>query len=262
MNKVALITGASSGIGRELAILHAKNGGDLILVARSKSKLEILKEELERVYKVSVWIISKDLSIPGAAKAIYSEVNNAKVQVEYLINNAGFGGQGYFHEREWDKDQAMIQVNVIALTELTRLFLPEFLINNKGKILNTSSIAAKAPGPLQSVYFATKAYVTSFTQAIAQEVSETEVTVTVLMPGATESGFAQVADMGGTGAFKKTVPAAIVAKAGYEGMIKGELVVIAGVPIHQRIALALGQFIPKRFLLRTMMKMQQNSKIF
>ncbi len=256
MNKVALITGASSGIGRELAVLHAKNGGDMVLVARSKGKLDYIKEELESEYGVKVLVISKDLSMPGAAKAIYAEVKSKNIQVEYLMNNAGFGGQGYFHERDLDKDMAMIQVNITALTELTRLFLPEFVSLNKGKILNTSSIAAKTPGPLQAVYFATKAYVTSFTQAIAQEVAETEVTATALMPGATESGFAKVADMGNTEAFKKTTPAEVIAKAGYEGMLEGKLTVIAGVSIFQRIMLGIAPFLPKDFVLRTMMKMQ------
>ncbi|MDX1284022.1 MAG: SDR family oxidoreductase, partial [Draconibacterium sp.] len=195
MKNVALITGASTGIGKEFANIHAEKGGDLIIVARRLEKLEELKTELEKKHSVKVLVIAKDLSLAEAPKEIYDEVKAAGIEVEYLINNAGFGGRGKFHEREWDKDLAMINLNVLALTALTRFFLPDFVKRNSGKILNVSSTASFMPGPLQAVYFATKAYVTYFSNAIAEELHDTKVTVTNLMPGATETEFAQVSGM-------------------------------------------------------------------
>ncbi|ONI47220.1 short-chain dehydrogenase [Candidatus Epulonipiscioides saccharophilum] len=207
MKKVALITGASSGIGLELAKIHAYKGGDLILVARHMDKLKKVAELIDSKCQAKVHCIAKDLSKPGAATELFKEVKADGIEVNYLINNAGFGGQGYFYERDWDTDLAMMYVNMIALTELTRKFLPEFITRGSGKILNTSSTAALVPGPLQAVYYATKAYVTSFSNAIASELEGTGVTVTVLMPGATETNFAKNSGMEKTKLFEKTVPA-------------------------------------------------------
>ena len=139
--KVALITGASSGIGREFARIHAANGGDLIIIARRKEQLMQLKQELENKHKVNVKVIVKDLTLPEAPIEIYDEVKEAGITVDFLINNAGFGGRGYFHERPMELDLQMIQVNVIALTTLTRLFLPDFVKRNSGKIIDGSSYA-------------------------------------------------------------------------------------------------------------------------
>ena len=235
MKKVALITGASSGIGKELAQIHAKNGGDLIIVARSKDKLESLKAELESTHGIKVTVIAKDLSHPDSAKAIYEEVKSADIEVEYLINNAGFGGRGKFHERAWEKDQAMINLNILALTALCRLFLPDMLARNSGKILNVSSTASFMPGPLQAVYFATKAYVTFFSNAIAEELHNTNITVTTLMPGATETEFAKTSGMDKTDLFDKPVSAESVAQDGYNGMLKGKMDVISGLTTSQTI---------------------------
>ena len=185
MKKTALITGASSGIGKELAYIHAKKGGDLIIVARNIDKLNILKSALEDKYAIVVHINQKDLTKSTATKEIYEEVKKANIQVDYLINNAGFGGLGKFNERDLQEDVAMINLNITALTSLTHYFLQDFVAQNKGKILNVSSTASFMPGPLQAVYFATKAYVTSFTNAIAEELKNTNITVTNLMPGAT-----------------------------------------------------------------------------
>jgi hypothetical protein len=135
MKNVALITGASAGIGKELAHIHAEKGGDLILVARRKDKLEALQRQLKESHKVEVMVIAKDLSKPGAAHEIFDKIKQTGIQVEFLINNAGFGGRGKFHEREWEQDLNMINLNVVALTALTRLFLPEFVVRNSGKIL-------------------------------------------------------------------------------------------------------------------------------
>lgn len=257
MKKTALITGASSGIGKELAFIHAQRGGDLIIVARRKEKLESLKKELEEKYKVQVAVFVKDLSTEGAASELYAEVKTEGLQVDYLINNAGFGGVGKFHEREWSTDLTMINLNIIALTELTRRFLPDFVERNSGKVLNVSSTASLMPGPMQAVYFATKAYVTSFSNAIAEELGNTNVTVTALLPGATETEFAEVSGMDKTELFKSPKGAKEVAEAGYQGMIDGDLDVLAGLTLSQKIMMKAVPFTPKKVLLQQIRRMQQ-----
>lgn len=161
MKKTALITGASSGIGKELAYIHAESGGDLILVARSIDTLNEIKTTLETKYNCNVFVIQKDLTKPNATKEVYEAVKTTTLTVDYLINNAGFGGVGKFNERDIQEDISMIHLNIIALTTLTHYFLQDFTTTNTGKILNVSSTASVLPGPLQAVYFATKAYVTS-----------------------------------------------------------------------------------------------------
>ncbi|WP_196894008.1 SDR family NAD(P)-dependent oxidoreductase [Aureivirga marina] len=257
MKNVALITGASSGIGVEFAKIHAKNKGDLIIVARRKHKLETLKQELEQTYGIQVKIIAKDLTHSEAALEIYKEVKESGIQINYLINNAGFGGHGKFHERDWENDLQMIQLNIVALTALTRFFLPEFVNKNKGRILNVSSTASLMPGPLQAVYFATKAFVTSFSNAIAEELHDTNITVTTLLPGATESEFAQTSGMDKTDLFENTFSALEVAKAGYDGMMKGKLNVLAGLTFSQKIMMATVPFVPKKTMLKQIRNMQE-----
>lgn len=255
--KVALITGASSGIGREFARIHAANGGDLIIIARRKEQLMQLKQELENKHKVNVKVIVKDLTLPEAPIEIYDEVKEAGITVDFLINNAGFGGRGYFHERPMELDLQMIQVNVIALTTLTRLFLPDFVKRNSGKILNVSSTAALMPGPLQAVYYATKAYVSSFSNTIARELHDTGITVTALLPGATETEFAKTSDMTKTAIFAKTVSPHDVAKEGYEGMLKGKLDVVAGLSTSQKATMSMLKFMPKKLMLNQVYQFQQ-----
>lgn len=257
MKNIALITGASSGIGKELANIHAEKGGDLVIVARSKDKLEQLKIELEKKYSVKVLVISKDLGKAEAPKEIYDEVKNAGINIDYLINNAGFGGLGKFHERKWETDLAMINLNIVSLTALTRFFLPDFVQSNSGKVLNVSSTASLMPGPLQAVYFATKAYVTSFSNAIAEELYDTKITVTNLMPGATETEFGAVSGMDKTEMFNKTASARIVAEDGYNGMINGKLDVISGLPFSQKLMMAAIPFSPKKLLLKQIRQMQE-----
>lgn len=257
MKNVALITGASSGIGKEFAQIHAEKGGDLVLVARRIAKLQELKETLEIKYNTQVYIIAIDLTAQEAPTEIYRKVTEAGIQIDYLINNAGFGGHGKFYERPWELDLAMIQLNIIALSALTRLFLPDFVAKNSGKILNVSSTASFMPGPLQAVYFATKAYVTFFSNAIAEELHDTEVTVTNLMPGATESEFAQTSGMDKTDLFQKTVSARSVAEAGYKGMLQGKLDVVSGLTFSQNIMMKMIPLTPKKVLLRQIRTMQE-----
>jgi short-subunit dehydrogenase len=255
--KVALVTGASSGIGQELARIHAEQGGGLVIVARREDKLNTLKAELENKHGVMVMVIVKDLTLPGAPSEIYEEVRQAGVEVNYLINNAGFGGRGKFHERAWEQDLAMINLNIIALTALTRFFLPDFVKRDEGRILNVSSTASLVAGPLQAVYYATKAYVTSFSNAIAEELHDTNVTVTALLPGPTETEFAGASGMDKTGLFGKMFGARGVAKDGYNAMLAGKLNIITGVTFTQRIILAAIPMTPKKMVLRQVRRMQE-----
>lgn len=257
MKNTALITGASSGIGKELARIHAEKGGDLILVARSKARLEALKDELETKHGITVKVIVKDLTEAEAPQAIYNQIKQEGITVDYLINNAGFGGRGKFHERAWEQDLAMINLNIIALTALTRFFLPDFVQRNSGKILNVSSTASFMPGPLQAVYFATKAYVTFFSNAISEELHDTKITVTTLMPGATETEFAKTSGMDETGLFDKTVSARSVAQDGYDGMIAGKIDVVSGLTFSQKIMMKAIPFTPKKMVLKQIREMQE-----
>ena len=255
--KVALITGASTGIGKELAYIHAEKGGDLIILARNKEKLETLKSEIEQKFAVNVMVVPKDLSKAGAAAEVYKEVKSSGMTVDYLINNAGFGGLGKFYERDWATDLSMINLNIIALTELTRMYLPDFVNKNSGRILNVSSTASLMPGPMQAVYFATKAYVTSFSNAIAEELYNTNVTVTALLPGATETEFANTAGFGQDGMFKNAFGARGVAEDGYNGMLKGKLDVISGMSFSQKLMLPMAKIAPKKMILKQIRKMQE-----
>lgn len=224
MTNTALITGASSGIGLELAKIHASKGGNLILVARSESKLNDLKSELESQYGIQVTVIALDLSQPSSAQELFEQTEARSLQVGTLINNAGFGGHGKFHERSLADEQAMMQVNMVTLTNLTHLYLKGMVERKQGKILNVSSTASFMPGPLQAVYYATKSYVTSFSQAVAEEVKDNGVTVTALCPGAVATGFVKAGNLEGVDVFKNAKTPSSVAECGYNAMEKGELV--------------------------------------
>ncbi|WP_421764330.1 SDR family NAD(P)-dependent oxidoreductase [Ekhidna sp.] len=256
MKKTALITGASSGIGKEFAHIHAKKGGDLVVVARSVDKLNKLKNELEDSFGITVHVIAQDLSNPKAAKAVYDEVKKQGVTLDYLINNAGFGGVGKFHERNLEDDLNMINLNISTLTALTHHFLQDFIKRDEGKVLNVSSTASLLPGPLQAVYYATKAYVTSFSNALSEELHDTNISVTNLMPGATETDFGKVSGMDKTDLFKDTASARSVAEDGYRAMLAGKLNKISGLKFSQRIMMAMVPLTPKKVLLSQIRKMQ------
>lgn len=224
MANTALITGASSGIGLEFARIHAQKGGDLVLVARSVDKLEALKQELEGQYQIKVTVLPADLSSPESASKIFEQTEAQGLQIDTLINNAGFGGHGLFHERDLADEQAMMQVNMLTLTDLTHFYLKGMVERNQGRILNVSSTASFMPGPLQAVYYATKAYVTSFSQAIAEEVKDNNITVTALCPGAVATGFVEAANLEGVEIFDKAKSPKSVAECGYQAMEKGDLV--------------------------------------
>lgn len=243
--RTALITGASGGLGAEFARIHASRGGDLLLVARSESKLNQLKVELESQFGVNTLVIAQDLAKPHAAHDIIRQIDAAGIEIDYLINNAGFGLGGEFANQDLARVSNMIQVNILALTQLTHLLLPRLRQRQSGKILNVSSIASLMPGPLQAVYFATKAYVTSFSNALAHELKGAGVTVTALLPGPVDTGFASAAEIEDTPLFANGVPPHAVALTGYEGMLRGELNVIAGLPFGQRSLLKLLPLVPR-----------------
>ena len=226
MKNLALVTGASGGIGLELARIHAKSGGDLLIVSRNRESLESVKTELENDHGVTVTVYAADLTSDDAPQEIYDFVKGQGIEVDVLINNAGFGGYGKFHERSWSKEQSMINLNVTALCELTHLFVQDMVERKRGKILNVASTAGFLPGPLMAVYYATKAFVVSFSQAIAEELKSDGITVTALCPGPVETGFADVADLNGADAFKNAASAQYVARVGYKAMTKGKLIAI------------------------------------
>lgn len=249
MKNVALITGASSGIGLELAKIHASKKGDLILVARSTSKLEGLKKDLEYMHGVKVLCIPKDLSIPDAAQEIYDLVKEKGIEVDILVNNAGFGDYGPYHETNWEKEEMMINLNILALTHLTKLFGSEMVARKSGKIMNVSSTAAFQPGPLMTVYYATKHYVQAYSEALYEEWREFGVSVTALCPGATESGFSKEADMQDSKLFKGNLPSSQkVAEFGYSAMMKGEMTAIHGA--RNTVMAKSAKFAPKKTLLK------------
>ncbi len=229
MNKTALITGASSGIGYELALLFARGGYDCILVARSQDKLRELADRLEREHHIKTLVVGKDLSKPTAVDEIYEEVTAAGLAVDVLVNNAGFPVFGLFVETDLMIELEMLQVNVVALTALTTLFLKGMVERRAGRILNLASTAAFLPGPLMAVYYASKAYVLSFSEALANELRGTGVTVTALCPGPTRTGFQKRGVMEDSRLVQGSIAdAASVALAGYRGLMAGKTVVIPG----------------------------------
>jgi short-subunit dehydrogenase len=224
-----LVTGASSGIGAELARVFAREHRDLVLVARSRERLEALAGELQEKHGVRVRTIASDLAVPGAAERIHRALAEEGIAVDVLVNNAGFGMRGAFVELDSRRQMEMVSVNLIALTELCRLFAPEMVKRGAGKILNVASTGAFAPGPLMAVYCATKAYVLSFSEALANELRQSGVTVTCLCPGPTETQFAERAGTSKTKLFRSGVmSSAAVAEAGRKALARGADLVIPG----------------------------------
>jgi uncharacterized protein len=248
--KTALITGASNGIGLELARVHASRGGNLVLVARNKSKLDALKTELENKYSVSVYVIEKDLSKINAAQEVYDETTGKGIQIDYLINNAGFGDFGMFAETDGNKELQMINLNITALTQFTKLYLQDMVKRKAGRIMNVASTAAFQAGPTMAVYCATKAYVLSFSEAVDNEVRDKGISITALCPGATESGFQTAASMEDSNLVKgKKLPTSKdVAEYGYAAMLKGKAVAIHGTMNY--IMANSVRFIPRAMVLK------------
>lgn len=226
--KTALITGASSGFGRHFATLFAQDGYNLVLVARSTDKLNQIKAELEMLYGIDVFVITMDLSAQDSAEKIFAITRAKGINVDILVNNAGFGDLGDFRHSSLEKQQQMINLNVLTLTKLCHIYLPYMVENKWGKILNVASVAAFAPGPGMSVYYATKAFVLSFSDALATELKGTGVTVTALCPGPVNTGFAAAAGFKNSVLFsgKEDGKAMRVSRYGYNAMKKGKAVAL------------------------------------
>ncbi len=225
----ALVTGASGGIGLELANCLARGGYDLVLVARNREKLKEIANTLSKRYNIRATVLVKDLSRPLAAQKIFDELQRAETEIDVLVNNAGFGGYGHFAEQNTDDILEMMQVNVAALTHLTRLFLPPMIERKRGRVLNVASTAAFLPGPLMAVYYATKAFVLSFSEALSNETQGTGVTVTCLCPGPTQSDFQTRAQMSNSRLFENvSMNSAQVAQIGYRALMRGQTLVITG----------------------------------
>lgn len=244
--KTALITGACSGIGYELTCIFASHNHNLVLVDINEPKLIEISEKFSQQYDISVKSIAKDLSISTSPEAIYLELQQASIHIDVLVNNAGFGIYGLFNETNLKSELEMIQVNAVCLTHLTKLFLKHMVEQGEGKILNVSSTAAFQPGPLMSVYFATKSYILSFSEAIANELEGTGVTVTVLCPGPTQSAFHQRTGTENSQRMKdmKMMDAKTVAEIGFRGLMAGKTIVIPGV--KNRILAEAVRFLPRK----------------
>ncbi|MBT6236099.1 SDR family oxidoreductase [Bacteroidia bacterium] len=232
----ALITGASAGIGLELAREFAQDKIDLVLVARREERLTKLAQELETSHGISVTVILQDLSEPSAAEVLFQTVQDKKIDIHYLVNNAGFGDVGEFVHSDMDKQHAMINLNVLTLTKLTRLFGAVMKEKGSGTILNVASDAAFRPGPMMSVYFATKHYVLAFSEAIAEELKPYGVVISILCPGATQSEFGEMAGFGPLAEDSPFPTSKEVAAYGYEQMKNGEVIVVHGKNNQERIA--------------------------
>ena len=231
--KTALVTGASSGIGYELAKCFARDGYNLVLVARSADELQKIAAQLTSEHGVSAKVIVKDLSASTSPQEIFDEVQAEGIAIDILVNNAGFGTYGSFYETNLKNEIEMMQVNMVSPTHLTKLFLPGMIARGQGRILNVSSMGAFQPGPLIAVYCATKNYVLSFSEALAEELSGTGVTVTALCPGPVRTGFAKRAKTERTkamirGLFNRIWEPEDVAAVGYHGLMKGKTIVIPG----------------------------------
>ena len=256
MSYTTLITGASSGIGMELARISAREGRDLLLTARRENRLIKLKDELEMEYKVNIHILALDLVKKNSPKKLFNYTQKNSLTIDVLINNAGVGDFGKFHKSNWEWQETMIDLNMKSLSHLTHLFLPQMVQLNRAYVMNVASNAAFQPGPLMSVYYATKHYVLAFSEALANELQDTGVTVTALCPGPTKSEFQETASMQKS-KLVNTVPlpdSKQVAEYGYKAMIKGKRVAVHG--FMNKIFSVVVRLLPKRLVTSIVRKMQ------
>ena len=257
MGKTVLITGASSGIGYELAKLFATDGYRLVLVAKNEPQLFQVADELATTFHVSVTPLGQDLAEPQAANHIFARLQQEAITVDILVNNAGIGTYGAFAETDLAKELEVLQVNIVALTALTKFFLQEMLKRGKGKILNVASTAAFESGPFVAVYFATKAYVLSFSEALAEELHGTGISVTTLCPGPTHTNFLKQAGVQKIEVLRNaTMKASRVAMLGYRGLLTGKLRVVPGL-VNQLFLLAI-KFAPRRWSTRFVSMLQRS----
>lgn len=249
-NETVLITGASSGIGLELAKCFAADGSRLVLVARNQEALEKLAEELRQKYKIETVVLPADLILPEAPKQIFDKLASQKISVDVLVNNAGFGLHGQFTEMPLQRQLEIIKVNVLALTELTGLFLPGMLRRRGGGILNVGSVAGFVPGPNLAIYYASKAFVQSFSEALAEELDGTGVSVTVLCPGPTETNFGTVARGEKVRVSQvRKMSAEAVARHGHYAFRNRKVIAVPG--LQNRVLISLTRVLPRSTIRKT-----------
>lgn len=260
-NKYALVTGATSGIGFELAKLLAKDGYSLFIVARSADRLQAVADEFKQQFSVEVTPVAKDLFRPEAAREIYEEIKSRGVEVNVLVNDAGQGEMGkLFVDYDLERDVDMIQLNITAVVSLTKFFLKDMIGRNEGKILQLASLVSKYPSPLQAVYAASKAFVLSFTEALINEVKDTGITITALMPGATDTDFFHKADATDTVTYREmelSNPADVAAD-GYKALMAGQSKIVSG--FKNKMMAAMTNVMPDSMLAENMRKLNQTSE--
>ena len=258
--KICLITGASGGIGYEFARLFAQDSYNLILIARNEEKLCKIASELEEKYNIYVRVMPKDLSIPSVPDEIFQETEREGLKINTLINNAGFGTNGFFLETDLQKQLEMIQVNISSLTHLTYLYAKKMASDAGGKIINVASTAAFQPGPLMAVYYASKAYVLSFSEALSNEFNKDNISVTALCPGPTGSDFFKQAEMSGVEVTRVSniMSAEEAAKEGYNAMKEKRSVVIPG--LQNKVAAFGTRFLPRFLTARIVRKIQEKRR--
>jgi hypothetical protein len=257
---VALVTGASMGLGAEFARLLASEGYDLVLTARSGERLATLAKEVENLHGVDARVLVANLGDDRAPQAIHDHMRDAGIEIDVLVNNAGFGMYGEFQDSSLQTEMEMIQVNIIALVHLTKLFVRDMVERKRGRIVNVASTAAFQAGPMQSVYYASKAFVLSFSEAIGNELKGTGVTVTALCPGPTPTGFQERANVGslrGLRLMMRVSPEAVV-RAGYNGMKRGRPVVVPGA--LNNIHVFLLRLVPRRLVTNVVRKLQTHPR--
>jgi short-subunit dehydrogenase len=255
--KRVLITGATSGIGYDLAKLFAADGYEIVIVARSNNELSVTTEELKRQFDVNIISIVKDLSLVDAPFELFEETKSKGLDIDILVNNAGQGLYGEFADTDINRELSIIQLNISSLVVLTKYFLKDMLDRGQGKILNLSSVASKAPGPLQSVYHGTKAFVQSFSEAVRDEVKDSGITITALLPGATGTDFFNKAGMLDAKNVKegKLADAAGVAKDGYDALMRGDDMVVSG--FMNKIEVAMSNILPDSTAAKQVHKQQK-----
>ncbi len=256
--KTALVTGGASGLGYEFAELLAKDSYNLILIDIDSNKLEETKNHLENNYPTQVKTITKDLSIQGISEEIFKEIGDTPIDV--LINNAGFGLFGTFAETDWQREAAMLNLHIMTTTHLTKLLLKGMVERGSGKILNMSSLAAFQPGPLMAIYYASKAYILSFSEAIANELKGTGVSVTVLCPGQTKTSFQEVVSEKTSEnkiSFNMGCPKEVAAY-GYQQMNKGKIVVVPG--SFNKVLARLPRIFPRNMAANIVRKIQEKNR--
>jgi Short-chain dehydrogenases of various substrate specificities len=256
MKGTALISGASGGIGRELAGLFARDGYDLVLVSRGEKQLDAIKVELEQGCGVSVLCIARDLSEEDAAQAVFDTVAASGRSVDVLVNNAGFGDYAPFLESDWETQRNLVQLNIVSLMQMTRLFAPPMAQRRSGRILNVASTAAFQPGPYMASYYASKAFVLSFSESLAAELDGSGVTVTALCPGPTQTGFGSRSSLDDSKLFAKLKVArsSDVAAFGYDALMRGKVVAVHGA--QNRFIVFLLRLSPRGLVRRVMRSIQ------